>query len=213
MPEETPPEPAAEPATSPTTEAKTSEAKSEGTAPEAPRRPAARRRAKAAPKDEAAPSAEKEGEAAKPKDEGPRIPRRADLPAKERGLLRTRGTLDARRPLFGRQARYRYYRIGRDMSWRRPRGLQSKQRRHYGYRPKIVRVGYRSPARVRGLVPSGFRPVIVTNARDLEGIDARLEAAIIARTVGTRRRLVLEEVARKKGIRVLNPIVKPEREA
>ena len=120
-----------------------------------------------------------------------------------------RRALDSRRPIFGRQAANRYYRIGRDGAWRRPRGLQSKQRRHYGYRPRIVRVGYRSPARVRGLVPSGFKPILVRTSTDLAAIDARTEAAVIARTVGTRRRLVLEEEARKLGIRVLNPIVKP----
>jgi large subunit ribosomal protein L32e len=175
-----------------------------------PRKPAPRRRAKAAPKPEAAPP---ETPKAPAKTEGPRVPRRADLPEGQRTLLRARDAIDLRRPLFGRQARYRYFRIGRDMSWRRPRGLQSKQRRHYGYRPKVVRVGYRSPARVRGLVPSGFRPIIVHTTRDLEALNSKLEAAVIARTVGTRRRLVLEETARKLGIRVLNPIVKSEREA
>jgi len=179
-------------------------------AEEAPRKPAPRRRAKAAPKPE---SASTETPKSPAKDEGPRVPRRADLPETQRTLLRARDAIDRRRPLFGRQARYRYYRIGRDMSWRAPRGLQSKQRRHYGYRPKVVRIGYRSPARVRGLVPSGFRPIIVHTTRDLEALNAKLEAAIIARTVGTRRRLVLEETARKLGIRVLNPIVKSEREA
>jgi large subunit ribosomal protein L32e len=150
-------------------------------------------------------------EPAKP--EGPRVPRRADLSEETRTLLRLRRTLDSRRPIFGRQARYRYFRIGRDSVWRRPRGLQSKQRRHYGYRPKVVRIGYRSPAAVRGLVPSGFRPILVHTADDLEGIDARTQAAVIARTVGTRRRIVLEEEARKLGIRVLNPILKAETEA
>jgi large subunit ribosomal protein L32e len=179
-------------------------------ASEAPRKPAARRRTKAAPKTAAAPA-----ETPKPakKDEGPRVPRRADLPDSQVTLLRARREIDRRRPLFGRQARYRYFRIGRDMSWRAPRGLQSKQRRHYGYRPKVVRIGYGSPARVRGLVPSGFRPIIVYTTSDLDKLNAKLEAAIIARTVGTRRRLVLEEAARKLGIRVLNPIVKSEREA
>lgn len=182
----------------------------EETVKEAPPKAAPRRRAKAAPKEEAPPAEAPEPAA---KDEEPRAPRRADLAPGQRALLAIRREIDRRRPLFGRQARYRYYRIGRDMSWRAPRGLQSKQRRHYGYRPKVVRVGYRSPARVRGLVPSGFRPVIVHTAQDLKGMDARVEAAIIARTVGTRRRLVLEESARKLGIRVLNPIVKTEREA
>jgi len=178
---------------------------------EAPARKApSRRRAKAPPKEEPAAEAKVEVER---KPEAPGVPRRAALAEPERTLLSARRDLDRRRPLFGRQARYRYYRIGRDMSWRRPRGLQSKQRRHYGYRPRIVRVGYRSPARVRGLVPSGFRPVIVRTEEDLSRLNAKLEAAVIARTVGTRRRLVLEESARRLGIRVLNPIVKSEREA
>jgi len=147
------------------------------------------------------------------KDEGPRVPKRADLPDATRALLGVRRDLDGRRPVFGRQAANRYYRIGRDGAWRRPRGLQSKQRRHYGYRARIVRIGYRSPADVRGLVPSGFRPVLVRTSSELEGLDAKVQAAVIARTVGTRRRLVLEEEARKLGIRVLNPIVKSETEA
>jgi large subunit ribosomal protein L32e len=175
-----------------------------------PKRP--RTRAKKAEETKAEtpePAAEKRS----PKDEGPKTPKRADLPKDLRGLLSVRRSIDGHRPIFGRQAANRYWRIGRDGAWRRPRGLQSKQRRHYGYRAKIVRVGYRSPARVRGMVPSGFLPVIVRNSDDLEGLDARRQAAIIARTVGTRRRLVLEEEARKLGIRVLNPIVKSESEA
>ncbi len=167
------------------------------------------------------PAAKSKGDASvapsEPKEEGsspaePSIPKRATLSADARRLLATRRTLDQRRPIFGRQAANRYFRIGRDGSWRRPRGLQSKQRRHYGYRSKIVRIGYRSPKGVRGLVPSGFAPVPVSTPKDLEEIDGRKEAAVIARTVGTRRRLVLEEAARKLGIRVLNPIVKGEEE-
>ena len=182
----------------------------EAPVPEKKRAP--RRKAPAAetakPAAEAVPEAKKKKEA-----DEPRAPKRAALSAPDQVLLRTRRALDVRRPIFGRQAANRYFRIGRDEAWRRPRGLQSKQRRHYGYRAKIVRIGYRSPAAVRGLVPSGFRPVLVRTTDDLEGIDARTQAAIIARTVGTRRRIVLEETARKLGIHILNPIVKGEREA
>jgi len=202
MAEETAPESKTAAATEPT----------EASPAKAATKPTSRRRTKAAPKEEAPPAKAEAPEKKKKEEEGPRIPRRAELPSEYRTLLRARDNLDRRRPLFGRQARYRYYRIGRDMAWRRPRGLQSKQRRHYGYRPRIVRVGYRSPAEVRGLVPSGFRPILVRTDRDLERIDAKLEAAVIARTVGTRRRLVLEESARKLGIRVLNPIVKADEE-
>ncbi len=196
MAEETTPPPAAEPA-APT--------------------PAPKRR-RAAPAKDAAPPAKQTGAApAKAKDGSggkdakaaePRAPRRATLPPTLATLLATRRRLDRKRPLFVRQAAHRYWRIGRDESWRSPRGLQSKQRRHYGYRSVVVSIGYRSPAAVRGLTPAGFRPVIVRTRDDLDGLEAKRDAAIIARTVGTRRRLVLEEEARRLGIRVLNPIVK-----
>ncbi len=128
------------------------------------------------------------------------------LPAETLTLLRVRRTRRRRQPVFFRQASGRYYRIGRDGAWRRPRGLQSKQRRHYGYRSQVVSIGYGSPARVRGLAPSGYRPVVVHTDSELEALDPKLQAAVIARTVGTRRRLGLEETAKRLGIRVLNPI-------
>jgi large subunit ribosomal protein L32e len=190
-----------------------------------PATPAPPRRSKAAPRKDRAPS-ESQASAATPSAPGTepkprskskgepevRIPKRAALPARRAAHLRLRKVIDGRRPIFGRQAANRYWRIGRDLSWRRPRGIQSKQRRHYGYRAKIVKVGYGSPADVRGLTPSGYRPIIVHHADELSALDPKLEAAIIARTVGTRRRLGLEEAARKLGIRVLNPIATPGEE-
>jgi large subunit ribosomal protein L32e len=171
----------------------------------APAKPARRRAAKPAADAAPAPKAKKEPTT-------PVAPKRATIDATTARLLSARRALDKRRPVFGRQAANRYWRIGRDGAWRRPRGQQSKQRRHYGYRAEIVSIGYRSPAAVRGLAPSGFRPVVVHSAGDLEGLDGQRQAAIIGRTVGTRRRLVLEQEARRLGIRVLNPIVKAEEE-
>ncbi len=179
--------------------------------PEAPAAPARRRR-RTAPKEESAAPPKEAAKPAKEEAPEPKAPRRATLPPALRTLLSTRRMLDGKRPLFVRQAAHRYGRIGRDESWRRPRGLQSKQRRHYGYRSEVVSVGYRSPAAVRGLTPAGFRPVIVRTRDDLDGLEAQRDAAVIARTVGTRRRLVLEEEARRLGIRVLNPIVKGDEE-
>jgi large subunit ribosomal protein L32e len=177
-------------------------------APSKPRRRPARAGAAKA----SAEAPPKETKAAEAPAKAPTAPKRAALPPPLASLLRLRDVLDDRRPKFVRQAAHRYYRIGRDGAWRRPRGLQSKQRRHYGYRSEIVRVGYRSPAGVRGLVPSGFVPVLVRTSDEIERIDAKREAAVIGRTVGTRRRLVLEEVARKRGVHVLNPIVKGDEE-
>jgi large subunit ribosomal protein L32e len=185
----------------------------------------------AAPEPEAAPAAKKPragrgfsrkaapapatGEAPKPKAKAPKEtppPRRPKLSPALAHLLAHRRGQDAHRPLFVRQAAHRYWRIGRDGAWRKPRGLQSKQRRHYGYRPTVVSIGFRSPRLVRGLTPTGFRPVLVQTADEIGRIDPAREAAIIARTVGTQKRLVLEEAARKRGVHVLNPITKETRE-
>ncbi|MCI4331857.1 MAG: 50S ribosomal protein L32e [Thermoplasmata archaeon] len=142
----------------------------------------------------------------------PKAPHRPTLDPETKRLLSVRDAIDDRRPVFGRQAANRYWRIGRWGAWRRPRGLQSKQRRHYGYRAELVSIGYSSPALVRFRTPSGFVPIMVQTPRDLEGLNAQRDAAIIGRTVGTRRRLVLEESARKKGIHVLNPLLKEREE-
>ncbi len=178
------------------------------TAPKAPATPSAK------PAEKAKPKAAEKGEASEKgtsdADEGPRAPKRATLETDERRLLHLRRSIDRRRPIFGRQAANRYVRIGRWGSWRRPRGLQSKQRRHYGYRSTVVSIGFRTPAKIRGLTPSGFRPQLVSNSAQLEGLDPKREAAVIAHGVGVRKRLLLEEAARKKGLHVLNPILKEE---
>jgi large subunit ribosomal protein L32e len=164
--------------------------------------PATKPAVKPAPSKASAPAKKEAPEPEEPKG----APKRPTLPAGTVALLRVRRTQRRRQPVFFRQASGRYYRIGRDGAWRRPRGLQSKQRRHYGYRSQVVSIGYGSPARVRGLAPSGYRPIVIHTDSELQALDPKVQAAVIARTVGTRRRLGLEETAKKLGIRVLNPI-------
>ncbi len=177
-------------------------------------KPAARRRG-ARRKPAPVPEAAEKGPAppVAPKGELPKAPRRPRLTAEETRLLRVRRQVRSRRPLFVRQASHRYWRIGRDAAWRRPRGMQSKQRRHYGYRPTVVSIGFRSPRLLRGRTSTGFLPITVRTASDLTRIDPAREAALSARTVGTRRRLLLEEIARKRGVHVLNPLAREGRGA
>lgn len=173
--------------------------------------PAAPKKPRAAAKKPAPAADETPKPKAKPAKEVP-PPKRPTLSSEVARLLAARRMQDQRRPRFTRQASYRYWRIGRDESWRKPRGLQSKQRRHYGYRSTIVSIGFRSPRQVRGRTPSGFRPILVETVPQISAIDPAHEAAIISRTVGTLKRLVLEEAARKRGVHVLNPITKETRE-
>ncbi len=105
-------------------------------------------------------------------------------------------------PNFKRQEWFRYKRL--DTSYRRPKGLHSKARKHLRYRPPLPRIGYRTQVEIRGMHPSGFREVMVYRPKDLESIDPDKEAARIGSSVGGRKREDIIKLADKRGIRVLN---------
>ena len=117
-------------------------------------------------------------------------------------LLAKRAAIDDRRPAFLRQEWFRFSRLGE--KWRKPKGIHSKMRRHYGYRPPIVSIGYGSPKEVRGYHPSGFQEVMVHNPAQLEKINPKIQAARVGGTVGFKKRLAIEKRADELGIRVLN---------
>jgi large subunit ribosomal protein L32e len=125
-----------------------------------------------------------------------------ELDAKTIDLLAKRAAIDDRRPAFLRQEWFRFARLGE--KWRKPKGIHSKMRRHYGYRPPIVSIGYGSPKEVRGYHPSGFQEVMVHNPAQLEKINPKIQAARVGGTVGFKKRLAIEKRADELGIRVLN---------
>lgn len=122
-----------------------------------------------------------------------------------RSALGVRRQKNAKRPAFRRHEWWRYKKLGgKHAPWRLPRGIHSKVRRHFKYRPPLVSVGYRGPAEVRGLHPSGFEEVLVYNEADLAKIDKATQAARVGGTVGGRKAKLIEAAADKAGIRVLN---------
>ena len=119
--------------------------------------------------------------------------------------LAKRAVISGRRPAFKRQEWFRYSKLGE--SWRRPKGIHSKMKRNLKRRPPVVDIGFRGPAEVRGLHPSGFEEVMVYNVEGLEGVDPKSQAIRIGGTVGTKKRIVIQERADELGIRVLNRMV------
>ncbi len=91
-----------------------------------------------------------------------------------------------------------------DESWRRPRGKDNKVRLQVKYRPPLVKIGYRTPKKVRHIHPSGMEEVIVHKIEDLYTIDPLTQAIRIGRTVGIRKRLEIINFARRFGIKILN---------
>ncbi len=117
--------------------------------------------------------------------------------------LAVRHAQGKKQPAFRRQEWYRYKRLSRT-GWRKPKGMDSKQRKNKKWRTPMARVGFGKVAEVRGLHPSGFSEVMVHRPDDLDVIDPKTEAARIGKTVGNRKRAAIHEKADELGIRVLN---------
>ena len=130
------------------------------------------------------------------------VKKKATLSDEQKKQLQIRKQIKQRTPTFLREEWFRYKRIPKN--WRRPDGLHSKMRINLKYRQSRVRVGFRGPKTVRGLHPSGFEEIMVYNVKDLEAIDPTRQAARIGGSVGTKKRIAIEEKAKELEIRLLN---------
>ncbi len=89
------------------------------------------------------------------------------------------------------------------MSWRKPKGIDSKKRRERKDKGRVVKIGYRVPKLIRGLHPSGLREVLVRSVEELQGL--KDVVVRIASTVGRRKRELIVKKAQELGLRVINP--------
>ena len=119
-------------------------------------------------------------------------------------LLEIRKNIKEKKPDFIRQDYQRRKRLGRKLKWRKPKGVHSKIRHHFKGRRKMPSPGYRSPAKVSGLSPSGLKIVNVSTANDLQKIKSEAEAAVISKAVGMKKRLEILKMTKELKIAVLN---------
>jgi large subunit ribosomal protein L32e len=115
-----------------------------------------------------------------------------------------RKQIKKRTPNFLREEWFRYKRIPKN--WRKPDGITSKMRINLKYRPNKVRVGYRGPKDVRGLHSSGYKEILIHNINQLRNIDKSIYAIRIGSTVGTKKRIKIQEKAEEMDIRILNTV-------
>jgi large subunit ribosomal protein L32e len=117
-------------------------------------------------------------------------------------LLKIRDRISRKRPHFKRFESWRFVRI-KDQ-WRKPKGIDNKMRTEEKGWPKSVKIGYRGPAKVRGLHASGYEEIMVWNTKDLEKVDPNIQVARIGGSVGSRKKESMLEKARELDIHILN---------
>jgi len=88
--------------------------------------------------------------------------------------------------------------------WRVPSGIDSGQRLAQKRKRASPKVGYMTPKSVKGLHPTGYKPIRVLNVSQIAGINPKTEAIIIGATVGRRKRDEIQKLAQEKKIQILN---------
>lgn len=110
-------------------------------------------------------------------------------------LIAQRAQIKRRKPDFKQEGFNSVKRIRNNDRWRRPTGAQSKMRQCKKGGPSKRKSGYSSPKEVRGMLKNGLMPVVIKNADELKAIDAKKECAIIASSVGSKKRIQIVRAA------------------
>ena len=104
-----------------------------------------------------------------------------------------------KKPKFRRQEYHKRKRLQK-VKWRRPKGFHSKLRVFHKSKGKRVKVGYGSPKKFRGLHISGKEIVLVHTLTELKSLKKETQIAVLSRVLGTKKRLVILNEAKKLGI-------------
>lgn len=116
-------------------------------------------------------------------------------------LLKLRKKIKGKRK-FKRQEYFRHKRLKE--KWKKPKGRHSKLRIQEKARGRIVKIGYGSPRAVKGLTQAGYKPIRISNPKELEKIDPKKEVVIIASGVGKKKRIEIVKKADNLKIKILN---------
>lgn len=118
-------------------------------------------------------------------------------------ILKLRKESKAKRPSkFRRQDIHKKPRLS-DV-WRKPRGIQSKQRLQLKGHTPIVKTGYGTPSNVKNLDKSGLIPVLVATTKELGSIDTKTQGVVISSKVGQKKKIEIIKLALEKNITILN---------
>ncbi|MFP3162686.1 MAG: 50S ribosomal protein L32e [Acidianus hospitalis] len=113
---------------------------------------------------------------------------------------------NSKMPDFLRYDWDKYFKLERQEKWRKTRGIDNKTRLKLKGFPPPVDPGYRKPKIIRYLHPSGLKPVIINNMKDLENIAKFKDQVIgiISSNVGFKKRLEIIKKATEMGIKLAN---------
>lgn len=125
------------------------------------------------------------------------------LEGEEKRLFKIAAHIKSRKPKFLRQQYGMVMRL--DNVWRKPKGIDSKMKVEKRGQGHLVKIGYKKPESIRGIHPSGYWAVRVHNTKELENVNKEIQAAIISKRIGRKKRNEIIKKANELNIVILNP--------
>merc|ERR1711972_402150 len=107
---------------------------------------------------------------------------------------------------FKRHQWNRHSKLSHVVTWRKPKGIDSRVRRRFKGTLRMVNIGYGNNKETRHVLPNGFKKYQVSTVKDLDVLlmQNRKYAVEIASGVGARKRAAIVERAAQMNIKVLN---------
>ncbi|BCU67565.1 hypothetical protein HS7_10020 [Sulfolobales archaeon HS-7] len=98
----------------------------------------------------------------------------------------------------------RYFKLERQGTWRRARGIDNKIRMKKKGWPMRPTTGLRTMVMIRGYHPSGVKYIVVNNEKQLKKAKELGLAVYISSRIGLNKKLKLTKLSNDLGIEVLN---------
>jgi len=105
---------------------------------------------------------------------------------------------------FLRHLWWKFPKFQNDLKWKKPKGKDNKMRLKLKGYPPVVQIGYGTPNIIKNLHPSGYKPVVISNVKDLEDLDPTKHIIYIAGSIGLKKRIELIKLAKERGFRIAN---------
>jgi len=109
-----------------------------------------------------------------------------------------------KKPKFLRHLWWKFKKFQNKLKWKRPRGKDNPMRLKLKGYPPLASVGYRTPKVIRGLHPTGLRPVTVHNVKELEKLNPSEVIIYVASTISLKKRAEIIAKARELGFKIAN---------
>ena len=119
-----------------------------------------------------------------------------------KSLMAKKRELNRKRPKFKRDGYGKRKRISSE--WKRPTGRHNKMKDKKAGHRRMPMPGFRSNRLVRGLHYSGLMPILIKTLSDVARLDRKTQGAIVASSIGGRKKLLILDSLKKANVPVLN---------